>query len=273
MTTSKKKKCLWIAIAVALVFALGGRVAWLLRDAPAAGREAEDEEVEELEFDDAVDAADEEADGGETSEDGEMSEEEGEPDGDGVVVEEDVESEGESDEEERLVDAFDSLTDKWMDESSNGKDVQMKDINTFSAAFRSVPDSRKSECLQRALNLVSDDNVMLLAGILMDKTLDDEYVEAVFNDILNRDEDVKKPILEQIFKDKTHHCWAQVAWIFDATDHASGESASESDATGHASGESASESDATGRLDGDSILESDENTVENYENQGFSDEE
>ena len=268
--TANKKKCLWIAIAVALVFALGGRVAWLLRDAPAAGREAEDEDVEELEFDDAVDAADDESDGDETSEDGEMSDEEGEPDDDGVVVEEDVESEGESDEEERLVDAFDSLTDKWMDESSNGKDVQMKDIDIFSAAFRRVPDSRKSECLQRALNLVSDDNVMLLAGILMDKTLDDEYVEAVFNDVLNRDEDVKKPILEQIFKDKTHHCWAQVAWIFDATDHASGESAPESDEAGRHDGDSTPESDETGRLYGDSAPESDENTAENYENEGFS---
>ena len=27
----------------------------------------------------------------------------------------------------------------------------------------------------------------------------------------------KKPILQQIFKDKTHHCWADTAWILDVT--------------------------------------------------------
>ena len=58
---------------------------------------------------------------------------------------------------------------------------------------------------------------MLLAGILMDKTVDRKIVETVFNDILNRDEGVKKPILQQIFKDKTHPCWADAAWILDVT--------------------------------------------------------
>ena len=27
----------------------------------------------------------------------------------------------------------------------------------------------------------------------------------------------KMPILQQIFKDKTHPCWADTAWIFDVT--------------------------------------------------------
>ena len=58
---------------------------------------------------------------------------------------------------------------------------------------------------------------MLLAGVLMDKTMDREVVETVFNDVLNRDEAVKRPILQQIFKDKTHPCWADVAWILDVT--------------------------------------------------------
>ena len=58
---------------------------------------------------------------------------------------------------------------------------------------------------------------MLLAGILMDKTLDKQILETVYNDVLNRDEDVKKPILQQIFKDREHPCWADTAWILDVT--------------------------------------------------------
>ena len=87
----------------------------------------------------------------------------------------------------------------------------------FAEKFRKLPKSRKEECLQRALNLVPDENVMILAGILMDKTMEKDYIELVFNDILNRDDSVKKPIMRQIFKDRTHPCWADTAWILDVT--------------------------------------------------------
>lgn len=118
--------------------------------------------------------------------------------------------------ENALVDAFDDLTDKWTEPT--GKGVSMADVDKFAATFKKLPPERRDECLHRALNLVPDENVMLLAGILMDKTLGQETVETVFNDILNRDEEVKKPILQQVFKDKTHPCWADTAWILDVTD-------------------------------------------------------
>lgn len=117
--------------------------------------------------------------------------------------------------EEEMVEAFDALTDKWMEPAKTG--VSMKDVDTFAERFRDVPKDRKEECLHRALNLVPDENVMLLAGILMDKSQDKELVELVFNDVLNRGENVKKPILQQIFKDREHPCWADTAWILDVT--------------------------------------------------------
>ena len=118
-------------------------------------------------------------------------------------------------EEEKLVDAFDDLTDKWQEPSAKG--VTMADVDNFAKSFRKIPKARQDECIHRALNLIPDENVMLLAGVLMDKTMDKEIVETVYNDILNRDEDVKKPILQQIFKDKSHPCWADTAWILDVT--------------------------------------------------------
>ena len=118
-------------------------------------------------------------------------------------------------EEEAKVDAFDNLTDKWMEPSEKG--VTMAEVDNFAKQFRQIPKARRDECVHRALNLIPDENVMLLAGILMDKTMDKEIVETVYNDILNRDEDVKKPILQQIFKDKSHPCWADTAWILDVT--------------------------------------------------------
>ena len=118
-------------------------------------------------------------------------------------------------EEEKLVNAFDDLTDKWMEPSAKG--VAMSDVDSFAKHFRRVPKARQDECIHRALNLIPDENVILLAGILMDKSMDKEIIETIYNDILNRDETVKKPILQQIFKDKTHPCWADTAWILDVT--------------------------------------------------------
>lgn len=138
-----------------------------------------------------------------------------EPSGDGEKQEEKTPEELQEEESEKKVEAFDSLTDKWMEKPSG--EVTMKDMDDFVATFKSVPDARKDECLHRALNLVSDDHVLLLAGILFDKSIDKEYLELVFNDVLNRDEEVKKLILPKIFKDKEHPCWADTAWILDVT--------------------------------------------------------
>ena len=118
-------------------------------------------------------------------------------------------------EEEKRVNAFDDLTDKWQEPSTKG--VTMSDVDNFVKSFRKLPKDRRDESIHRALNLIPDENVMLLAGVLMDKSMDKEIVAAIYNDILNRGEDVKKPILQEIYKDKSHSCWDDTAWILDVT--------------------------------------------------------
>lgn len=117
--------------------------------------------------------------------------------------------------EQARVDAFDALVDRWMEPSE--KAVTMEDVDSFAAAFRAVPEKSREDGIRRALNLVPDENALLLAGVLMDKSQPKDIVELVFNDVLNRSEEVKLPILRQIFKDRSHPCWADTAWIFDVT--------------------------------------------------------
>ncbi len=112
-------------------------------------------------------------------------------------------------------DAFDVEVDRWMEPKKGG--VTVKDVDAFRAAFGRVPKEARGACLQRALNLIPDENVLLLAGILLDKTQDREVLDAVFSDVLNRDESVKSEILKTIHKDKSHPCWADTAWILDVT--------------------------------------------------------
>lgn len=117
--------------------------------------------------------------------------------------------------EDVLVEAFDGLTDEWREPVQSG--VPMEAVEKFRQQFNRIPNDRKEECLHRALNLVPDENAMLLMGILLDKEQPAEYLELVFNDILNRGEDVKNPLLQLIYKDKEHPCWASTAWILDVT--------------------------------------------------------
>ena len=126
-----------------------------------------------------------------------------------------TEEEMRADQEEALVDAFDEMTDKWREPVES--DVPMAEVEKFRQQFNKIPPARKEECLQRALNLLPDENIMLLAGILLDKEQPREFLELVFNDVLNRDEGVKRPLLLEIYKDKEHPCWADTAWILDAT--------------------------------------------------------
>lgn len=209
---------LWLVLAAVAVAAVIV-AAFALKSGKAVSRPLEQEETSTSRIAEAVPpkgAADlSERSGQETasplSEEGEKADDNSED----TEEESQTEEEKREAEEEKLVNDFDDLTDKWQEPSAKG--VTMADIDNFAAAFRKVPKARQDECVHRALNLVPDENVMLLAGILMDKTMDKEIVETVFNDVLNRDEDVKKPILQQIFKDKTHPCWTDTAWILDVT--------------------------------------------------------
>lgn len=117
--------------------------------------------------------------------------------------------------EDAAVAAFDAMIEKWQEPRKGG--ISMDDIASFAQAFRQVPEDRRDEEIHHAINLVPDENVMLLVGVLLDKSFGKEIVETIFNDILNRDEDVKRLILQGIYKDKTHPCWADAAWILDVT--------------------------------------------------------
>ena len=149
-------------------------------------------------------------------------------DGDDAAAERTAEEKAEA-EADKLVEEFDELTDKWTETAKKSSPPTMDDIDAFVEKFRKVPADRKDECIHRALNLIPDENVMLLAGVLMDKGQDEETVDAVFSDILNRDESVKLPVLREVIKDTKHSCWKTAAWILDVTKQApTGESAQES---------------------------------------------
>lgn len=68
-----------------------------------------------------------------------------------------------------------------------------------------------------ALNLVPDSNFAVFVPLLFDKGQPEEILEAIFNDMLNREEHIKVPLMKELRKDKTHPMFFESARILDAT--------------------------------------------------------
>jgi len=95
--------------------------------------------------------------------------------------------------------------------------ISEADVQTFTEALRVLPLPYRIEGVRRAVNLIPDANVDLLKGVVLDKTESPEVIETVFQDIVNRPEEVKKPILDEIVQDKSHPCYSDAEWIYEVT--------------------------------------------------------
>jgi hypothetical protein len=122
--------------------------------------------------------------------------------------------EQQEDEDEKKCERFFALLEKW---SENKKNATENDALDFIKEFKALPEDRQEEHLNHALNLIPDSKAILLTAFLIDKSIKTEFIQLVFNDFLNRDDSVKQPILKLIYKDRTHPCWSDAAWILDAT--------------------------------------------------------
>jgi len=84
--------------------------------------------------------------------------------------------------------------------------VTRKAIRDYLAALKALPEDDREMALSRALNLLPDENIGILAGILMDHEIWDGLVKLAYVEILNRDDKYKLPLLKMIVKDPKHSC-------------------------------------------------------------------
>jgi hypothetical protein len=110
--------------------------------------------------------------------------------------------------------SFDSLVESWQE--PRAKTAALSEMEDFRQAFTRLPEEEKMNALHQAMNLIPDENALLLAGILLDKSQPREILDALFADILNRSEETKLTILRSIHQDKTHPCWSDTDWILSA---------------------------------------------------------
>lgn len=118
-------------------------------------------------------------------------------------------------EEREAVESFYAAIESWREPREGGPSPE--DMEAFSKAFNRIPEERRIDEIHHANNLIPDENLLLLAGILFDKRQNKDVLDAIYSDVLNRSEEAKMPVIRQIFKDKSHPCWADAAWILDVT--------------------------------------------------------
>ena len=116
--------------------------------------------------------------------------------------------------EEKRVEAWESLIDSVSEQTSPPTQEQAEQIKK---ALHKLNKEDQMDGIQGALNLLPDEQFALLYPILFDKTEDPEILDAIFSDALNRDDEIKIPIMKELYKDKTHPMYVESARILDAT--------------------------------------------------------
>jgi len=91
------------------------------------------------------------------------------------------------------------------------------DAIAFKDAFHKLDPDDQMDGIRTALNLLPDEQFPLLYPILFDKLEKRDLLDEIFSDALNRDEDIKVPIMKEIIKDKEHPMYADAMHILEVT--------------------------------------------------------
>lgn len=115
--------------------------------------------------------------------------------------------------EDAAVAAWDALVEGFA--ASPDRAVTKDDRAKVNAALKRLPRERRRESAQSLLNLVSDGSFGVMRDVLFDPAQPTEVVDAVFNDLLNRPEEVKLPLLKEISQDASHANCVEARRILD----------------------------------------------------------
>jgi hypothetical protein len=115
---------------------------------------------------------------------------------------------------EKAVEAWEGLIDKLSELTDTPTAEQMVSVKE---AFDSLNKNDQEDAIKTALNLLPDEQFIALYGILLDKAVNEDILDAIFSDALNRSDEIKIPLMKELVKDKTHPMYFESARILDVT--------------------------------------------------------
>ncbi|MGA0111274.1 MAG: hypothetical protein ACO3PN_04130, partial [Chthoniobacterales bacterium] len=77
-------------------------------------------------------------------------------------------------------------------------------VRALVGAMGGLPPEAQEEFVAHAANLCEDDQFNLLAGIYLDQSTPFEVVEIIFNDALNRPDEISLPLLASTLRNPAH---------------------------------------------------------------------
>lgn len=85
-----------------------------------------------------------------------------------------------------------------------GRRPSASDVRKFKAAFDAFSAEQKRDNINEALNLFTDESIDCLTAILYDSAEPLEILNDVFNDIMNRPDEIRSKVFQHIVSDPKH---------------------------------------------------------------------
>lgn len=114
----------------------------------------------------------------------------------------------------KVIEAWENFIDTL---SEKTRAPTAEDAIAFKREFAKLDKRDQMDGIQTALHLLPEEQFPILYPILFDKTIDPDILDEIFSDGLNHDEDIKVPMMKEIYKDKEHPMYVEAARILDAT--------------------------------------------------------
>lgn len=102
--------------------------------------------------------------------------------------------------------AWEDFLEPYLEESGTNREISVDEMIRTKELFDSLNEEQRSDEIGHTMNLIPDESIGLLYGILFDPAEGAEITDTIFCDILNRDENIKMPVLRQLLKMKDHPC-------------------------------------------------------------------
>lgn len=99
---------------------------------------------------------------------------------------------------------------------TSGEMPSIEQIAAFKKAFDLVDQRDRMDCICRALNLLPDEQFVVLRDILLDTKEDELVLDALFCDMLNRSDEIKYTMMDDIIGVDNHPLRWEAARIQDA---------------------------------------------------------
>jgi hypothetical protein len=115
---------------------------------------------------------------------------------------------------QKAVENWETLVDKLVELKDAPTKERMAEVKE---AFDKLDKKDQMDAVQRAVNLLPDEQFSSLYGILFDKSENAEVLDTIFSDGLNRPEDIKVPMMKELVVDKEHPMFFESARILDVT--------------------------------------------------------